>query len=227
MLPTKHVTSYHDTPLTHTHHNGPMYNGLTSIIDAIKNSLCRLVFRELMRLPARTHPFDDTASDPSVWPQIRDTFWEKSLSDFVTLNDNVDKNKKLLDKKMRAAIEGRSELSSENHSEQEYEPHAVRLTSQQMTACNSRRQRIPSTAATRLLHSSVAVYWNAAQSPPPSSLKSICLFFCFVLSSFIVCNDVIRHHNESFGRRAIQCAQLMSPWVPSSQVPSLDITDLG
>lgn len=203
-----------------------MYNRLTSIIDAIKNSLCRLVFREIMRLPVRSHPFDDAASDPSVWPQIRDAFWAKSVSDFVTLNGNVDKDKKLLDKKMRAAIEGRSVLSSENRSEQEYKPHAVRLTSQQMIDCNSRRQKIPSTAATRLLHYSVAVYWNAAQRPPPSSLKRICLFFCFVLSSFIICNDVIRHHNKSFGRRAIQCAQLMSPWIPSSQVPSLDITEL-
>lgn len=155
-----------------------MYNRLTSIIDAIKNSLRRLVFREIMRLPLRSHPSDDAASDPSVWPQIRDAFWAKSTSDFVTLNDNVDKNKKLLDKKMRAAIEGRSELSSENRSEQEYNPHAVRLTSQQMIDCNSRRQRIPSTAATRQLHSSAAVYWNAAPSPPPpSSLKSICLCF--------------------------------------------------
>ncbi|KAH6928818.1 hypothetical protein HPB50_020115 [Hyalomma asiaticum] len=91
----------------------------------------------------------DEPSDPSVWPQVREAFGAESFSDFVTFNDCVINNEQLTDEDLRAAIEGRSDLSSDD-SDQENEPPAVRLTSQQVIDCID-EIRVFSTAARRLL----------------------------------------------------------------------------
>ncbi|KAH6933277.1 hypothetical protein HPB50_013931 [Hyalomma asiaticum] len=75
---------------------------------------------------------DDETSDPSVWPQVREAFGADSFSDFVTFDNGVVDNEELTDEEVRATIEGRSELSSDNDSEHEDEFPAVRLTSQQV-----------------------------------------------------------------------------------------------
>lgn len=70
--------------------------------------------------------------EPSVWPRIREAFGAESFSDFVSFDDCVVDNEELTDEDLRAAIEGRAELSSDNDSEQEGEPPKVKLTSQQV-----------------------------------------------------------------------------------------------
>lgn len=67
-----------------------------------------------------------------MWPRIRETFGAESFSDFVSFDDCVVDNEELTDEDLRATIEGRAELSSDNDSEQEGEPQKAKLTSQQV-----------------------------------------------------------------------------------------------
>ncbi|KAL3188157.1 hypothetical protein MRX96_004150 [Rhipicephalus microplus] len=78
---------------------------------------------------------DEETFDPSVWPQVGETFGADSFSDFFTFDNDVIDNEELTDEKVRAMIETCFELSSEDNSEQKDESPAVRLTLQQAIHC--------------------------------------------------------------------------------------------
>lgn len=64
-------------------------------------------------------------------PRIREAFRAESFSDVVGFDDCVVDNEELMDEEVRATIEGRAELSSDD-SEREGEPPKVNPSSQQV-----------------------------------------------------------------------------------------------
>ncbi|KAL3187626.1 hypothetical protein MRX96_025112 [Rhipicephalus microplus] len=52
--------------------------------------------------------------DPLVWHQVREEFGADSFSDYVTFDNDVVDNEELTDEEVRATIEARSQLSSED-----------------------------------------------------------------------------------------------------------------
>lgn len=158
-----------------------------------------------------------------MWPQVTDAFQAKNFSEFVTFDNSIVDNKQLLDEKMGATIDGRSELSSGNDSKQENELHAVRLISQQVIDCTEEdkeysQQRQDDCSIQVLQLAEMRRKVLLPQNPPSKGLpisdprvllelngnKKRLFVFYFGLLLLILCNNVVKHRNQSFGKEAFR-----------------------
>ncbi|KAH6936579.1 hypothetical protein HPB50_019207 [Hyalomma asiaticum] len=122
--------------------------------EVVKNCFSKAGFeRDINEAASEESSIPDEPSGPSVWPQVREAFRAESFSDFVTFNNCVSNNKQLTDEDLRATIEGRSELSSDD-SDQESQTdvfgHIVLQASfgaARTTACPAHRTTSPSRMA--------------------------------------------------------------------------------